>query len=267
MSESPSQAQIEAARLYESLFVPAVFGPWAALIADAAQIKPGQKVLDVACGTGVLARAIEQRLRPHGHVVGLDPSHAMLTIAQEVEPAITWLRGRAQAIPAPDRSYDLVVCQFGLMLFADRPQALREMLRVLVADGRLIVAVWDQLANIPGYRAFVEFIERRVSRQVADAMRVLFALGDRAQLVALFAEAGAGPTTVVTQEQTARYSSVRVLTEATLRVWLPAMGLERTAEEIEGILRDAERELADHVDAEGRFTYLNRAHVVTAIKR
>jgi SAM-dependent methyltransferase len=266
MNESASKAQIEAARLYETLFVPAVFAPWATLIADAAQIEPGQQVLDVACGTGILARAAHQRVGPHGRVVGLDPSQAMLAIAQEIAPAIIWQCGRAEAMPMPDRSYDAVVCQFGLMFFADRKRALGEMLRVLVPGGRLIVAVWDLLANIRGYGAFVDFIERRVGRQLADGLRTPFALGHRADLTSLFAEAGAILTAIATHRNTARYAGIRVMAEATLRLWLPATGLVRTAEEIESILQEAERDLAAYVDAESHFTYETQAHIVTAIK-
>jgi SAM-dependent methyltransferase len=267
MNEAASQAQIDAARLYETLFVPALFGPWASIVADAARFEPGENVLDVGCGTGILARAAHARVGPRGHVAGLDPSPAMLAIAQEVAPAITWQRGRAEALPLADRSFDAVVCQFGLMLFADRKQALGEMLRVLVPGGRLIVAVWDLLAKNSGYSAFVDFIARHVGRQLADPLRTPFALGDSADLSLLFANAGVVPTSIATHRCTAWYPGMRALADATLRLWLPMTGLVLTAGQVEEILLAAERELAAHADAEGRFTYETSAHIVTAIKR
>jgi len=165
-----------------------------------------------------------------------------------------------------DRSFDVVVCQFGLMQFADRKRALSEMLRVLVPGGRLIVAVWDLLANNPGYSAFVDFIERHIGRQLADALHTPCALGDRMDLSLLFADAGAAPTSIATLTSTATYPGIRTLTDATLRLWLPATGLVLTPEELEGILQEAELELAAYADGEGHFTYESSAHIVTASK-
>lgn len=88
MSQSTAQAQIEAAHAYEALFVPALFGQWAPKITDAAQIKPGQRVLDVACGTGILAREVASRVGSTGHVVGIDPSPGMASVARQLAPSI-----------------------------------------------------------------------------------------------------------------------------------------------------------------------------------
>jgi ubiquinone/menaquinone biosynthesis C-methylase UbiE len=82
MSEPTLQAQIEAAKAYEALFVLALFGQWAAKVADAAGILLGRRVLDVACGTGALAREVFARTGPGGHVVGLDPGPGMLAVAE-----------------------------------------------------------------------------------------------------------------------------------------------------------------------------------------
>src|SRR5882757_6578438 len=120
MTTSVPQAQIEAATTYEALFVPALFGPWAPIVAELAQIKTGDRVLDIACGTGVLAREAAARTGQEGHVAGLDPHAGMLAVARDRSPAIDWREGTAEALPFPDRSFDVVVSQFGLMFFADR---------------------------------------------------------------------------------------------------------------------------------------------------
>src|SRR5512134_552654 len=155
MREPLPQAQIDAAQAYEALMVPALFGQWAAKVADAAQIRPGQRVLDVACGTGVLAREAAARTGPTGFVAGLDPSPGMLEVAAHLAPAVDWRQGVAESLPFPDHSFDAVVCQFGLMFFRDRREALRQAVRVLTPDGCLAVAVWDSLDNIPAYAAEV----------------------------------------------------------------------------------------------------------------
>ena len=81
---------MEAATGYEKFFVPALFEEWAARVAETAHVRPGDRVLDVACGTGVLAREIKRRAGPSGSVVGLDVNPGMLTVAAQREPRITW---------------------------------------------------------------------------------------------------------------------------------------------------------------------------------
>jgi SAM-dependent methyltransferase len=266
ISDSPSQAQIDAAQLYETVFVPAVFGPWATIVAEAAEVVPGERVLDVACGTGILARLAHERAGPRGAVVGLDVSRAMLAVARDLAPDITWQHGSAEALPFADQSFDAVVSQFGLMFFPDRARALREMLRVLVAGGRLIVAVWDALAYSPGFRSFVDVVERHAGTQLADALRAPFALSDRAGLTALFDEAGAVSLAVTTQRCIARYPRIRTLADEYLRTWRLATGSSPTDEQIERIAHDAERDLHAYVDAAGHLAYETRAHIVTATR-
>src|SRR5262245_60940676 len=99
----------DAARAYEALFVPALFQQWPPVIAELAQIRPGERVLDVACGTGVLARHAAQCVGPGGQVVGLDPNPGMLAVARENAPAIEWQQGVAESLPFPDGSFDAVV--------------------------------------------------------------------------------------------------------------------------------------------------------------
>jgi SAM-dependent methyltransferase len=131
MPSPDSQPLIDAASTYEALFVPALFQQWAPRVADVAKIESGDRVLDIACGTGVLAREAARRTGRSGRVVALDPNAGMLAVARSLAPGIEWRDGTAEALPFPDRSFDVVVCQFGLMFFSDRDKAVREMLRVM----------------------------------------------------------------------------------------------------------------------------------------
>ena len=182
MSESTSQAHIDAAHAYEALFVPALFKQWAPKVAGAADIQPGQRVLDVACGTGILAREVALRTGSTGAVIGIDPNPGMVAVAKQLAPSIEWREGVAESLPFPDQSFDAVVSQFGLMFFTDQRQALREMLRVLAPGGRLAVAVWDSLDSMPAYASEVVLLEHTAGRQAADALRMPFVLGNRKHL-------------------------------------------------------------------------------------
>lgn len=266
MSQSPLQGQVDTAKAYEALFVPALFGQWAPIVVDAAQIQSGQRVLDVACGTGILARTVSSRTGPTGYVAGLDPNPGMLAVAKELAPAVDWRRGAAESIPFEDRSFDRVVSQFGLMFFADRGRALREMLRVLAPGGRLVVVVWDSLDNIPAYAAEVALLERLAGTLAADALRAPFVLGGRENLASLFREAGAASVEMTTHHGTARFPSVRVMVEADLRGWLPLVGVILTEEQIGRVLQEAEHALSSYVTAEKRVAFESPAHVVTATK-
>jgi ubiquinone/menaquinone biosynthesis C-methylase UbiE len=266
MSEPTLRAQIDAAEAYEALFVPALFGPWAPIVADAARIEPGQRVLDVACGTGVLAREAASRTGSSGHVAGVDPISGMLEVAKKLAPSIEWRAGVAESLPFADRSFDAVVSQFGLMFFTDRSRALREMLRVSAPDGLLAVAVWDSLASNPAYATAVALLDRVAGRRAGDALRAPFVLGDRGELAKLFENAGAASVEVATHKATAQFPSIHVMVEADLRGWLPVMGVFLDEEEISRVLQEAQPALGAYATAEGRVVFESSAHIVTAVK-
>ncbi|RJP52904.1 MAG: methyltransferase domain-containing protein [Anaerolineaceae bacterium] len=266
MAEKTLQAQMDAAKAYEGLMVPALFGEWASTVADAAQIKPGERVLDVACGTGILAREVLSRTGAAEFVTGLDPSAGMLEVAKDLAPGVEWRQGVAESLPFPDASFDVVVSQFGLMFFNDRSEALRQALRVLRPGGRMAFAVWDSLKNIPAYADEVALLERLAGVLAADALRAPFVLGDRRDLETLFAGAGVEAVEIATRKGSARFPSVRVMVEADLRGWLPVMGVVLTEEQIVGILQAAELALSQYVTGDGAAYFGTSAHVVTGTK-
>lgn len=266
MTEPTRQDQIDAASAYEALFVPALFGQWAPKVADAAQIRAGQRVLDVACGTGILAREAASRAGSNGYVAGIDPSPGMIAVAEQLAPGVEWREGIAESLPFPDRSFDAVVSQFGLMFFTDRRKALREMLRVLAPGGRLAVAVWDGLDNIPAYASEVALLEQTAGQRAADALRAPFVLGNRNDLSALFAAGGAPAAEITTHHGAGQFPSIRTMVEADLRGWLPVMGVILTEDQIARVLRSAETALNSYVAADGRVAFRLSAHLITATK-
>lgn len=266
MNKTARQAHIDAASAYEALFVPALFGRWALIVADAARIQPGQRVLDVACGTGVLAREVATRVGSRGAVTGLDPSPGMLAVAERLAPSVAWREGVAESLPFADRSFDAVVSQFGFMFFRNRRLALREMVRVLSPGGRLAVAVWDSLDNNPAYAAEVALLERVAGRRAADALRAPFVLGGRKELAALFADTGVASVEIRTHRGMARFPNVRTMVEADLRGWLPVMGVVLPEEQIGHVLEEAEQVFRPYVTPEGTVAFDSPAHITTGTK-
>ena len=262
MSDPALQSQIEAARAYEALFVPALVGQFAPKVADAARIVEGERVLDIACGTGTVAREALKRVGPGGRVVGIDAVPGMIEVAKQIAPAVEWRTGKAESIPFSDGSFDAVVSQFGLM-FMDRAQAIGEMLRVLTPRGRLAVAVWNSLENIPAYAVGAELFERIGGQQAADALRVPFLLGDPNELREMFSDAGADSVEVTTHSGTALFPSIRVMVEADLRGWLPVMGVNLSEEQISQILEEAEAVLSAYETSDGQVRFDISAHIVT----
>ena len=150
--ESPQgtwQLTGDAAELYQRYVARYILGPWAPLLVDAARLAPGERVLDVACGTGVVARAAAERVGPTGNVTGIDLNAGMIRVARSLPPPsgapIEWLERSALDLGLADASVDAVLCQQGLQFFPDKARAMREMRRVLRRGGRLALSVWTGL--------------------------------------------------------------------------------------------------------------------------
>ncbi|MGI9644896.1 MAG: methyltransferase domain-containing protein [Ilumatobacteraceae bacterium] len=255
---------VAAAWAYEGLHVDSLFRQWAKPVLDAASVSVGNDVLDVACGTGVVARHALARVGPSGSVTGLDLGPGMLAVAEAIAPRVRWVEGDAGRLPFDDHEFDAVVSQFGLMFFPDRPAAIREMVRCTKPGGPIVVAVWGALERNGAYPLVVDLLDRRAGPDAADALRAPFALGDPDHLRSLFDDAGVPITSIDTQVGTARFPDVRTLVEAELRGWLPIMGVVLDDELIEQILAEAEDVLDHLVTANGEVVFDAPTHIVTA---
>jgi ubiquinone/menaquinone biosynthesis C-methylase UbiE len=171
-----------------------MFAPCAAQLLDLAGVEPGERVLDVACGTGIVARLAAARVGAGGGVVGSDLNEGMLEVAAaaatDLPVRIEWYRADATALPPPDGAFDVVCCQQGLQFVPDPPLALREAWRVLTPGGRLALGVWRAIDHHPVFAAFVRALERHAGPETAALMRAPFAGPGREELRRLLTEAG-----------------------------------------------------------------------------
>jgi len=262
--EKAGKDEIIAATYYEEKFVPTLFGRWSAIIVKTAQIKPGQNVLDVACGSGVVTRDIAKMVGRKMQPSGVDISAGMIEVARSIMPEINWRVGDAMALPYADNQFDRVVCQFGLMFFPDRVQALREMLRVLKPEGRIAVSVWNSLDNNPGFATKVNILQNLAGTQAADALRAPFCLGNPSLLEKLATEAGLQGFDLVSHAGEACFDNLREFVDAELRGWLPIMDVHLDEPLIDTIYQECRNLFATYSSTNGgEFVMPTSAHVFT----
>jgi SAM-dependent methyltransferase len=262
MSETASiQLSDNAAVIYEEFFVPALFAQWAPQVANAAGIARGENVLDVGCGTGVLAREAAARVGPEGSVTGLDLNETMLAVAHEHAPGIAWRQGDVARLPFDDASFDVVASQFMLMFVPNHVGALKEMWRVVKPGGRLCIAVWK---DSTGYAALADIARRRLGEEVAATLTVPFSLGDPAHLSSLFEAAGMPAPEIDSRDGWAKFASIDEFVRIEIKGWVLAETLDENG--YASLLEEARAKLTSFRNGGGRVAIPMNAHIVTARK-
>lgn len=190
---------------YQRFFVPAIGEPLAVELVARAALQDGERVLDVACGTGVVARLAGERVGAGGSVVGLDPNPGMLAAARSVTPeasGIEWRQAGAESMPFPDGAFDVVLCQLGLQFVPDKRSALGEMRRVLAPGGRLVLNV---VGPTPGpFAVLGEALARHVGSEARAFVGAIFSLHDTAELQRLLAASGFRDAAIAAQTRSLR---------------------------------------------------------------
>jgi ubiquinone/menaquinone biosynthesis C-methylase UbiE len=210
MSDEHWQLEGSAAELYQRYLVPAITTKWAEDLVDRAQPNPGEAVLDIACGTGVVARLAAKRVGD-GQVTGLDLNPGMLAVARSVPSEgapILWIEGSALDLPFSLDSFDVVLCQLGLQFFPDQQKGVREMRRVLGNSGRVALSVYSPIERTPGANAFVLALDEILGESSSWIKRGEHSFVAPAQLETLLKDAGFGAIDVQTVTQTIAFPSV-----------------------------------------------------------
>ena len=255
-SDDPSAISGSPAEIYERYMVPSIFGPWAEELLDLASPRDDAQMLDVACGTGVVARLAAIRASGRGRVVGLDMHPGMLAMARSLSLAsglpIAWARADAQRLPLANGGFDLVLCQQGLQFFPDRPAALREMRRVLAPGGRLAVAVWLGLDRNPAHAALTDALGRHAGPAVAGLMQGAFSLGSEDELRRLLEQAGVQQVQIVRRARLSIFPSARALARILLAASvLGRSGVALDGSQVDGIVNDVQAALAPYEGPQG----------------
>ncbi len=176
---------------YQRFFVPSIGGPVADDLIGIAALQPGQRVLDVACGTGVVTRLAAERVGASGAVAGLDVTPGMLAVARATTPpdiAIDWHEASAESMPLADTGFDVVLCQMGLQFIPNKLAALREMRRVLDTGGRVFVTVPGPKPTI--FAIMTDALARHLGPEVASFGDLVFSMHDVDELTDLMRSAG-----------------------------------------------------------------------------
>jgi ubiquinone/menaquinone biosynthesis C-methylase UbiE len=210
MSGGHWQLEGSAAELYQRYLVPGITAKWAEDLVQRAQLRAGESVLDVACGTGVVARLAANKVAP-AQVTGLDLNGGMLAVARSVPndgASINWMEGSALDLPFPAGHFDVVLCQLGLQFFPDQRRALAEMRRVLRDGGRAALSVYTPIERTPGAHAFVRALDEVLGPDASRIKRGEHSFAAPAQLEGLLRDAGFRGVDVLTVEQTIVFPSV-----------------------------------------------------------
>ncbi len=261
-----------APEVYERELVPAIFGLWAPILVELAHPQPSERALDVACGTGIVARVVAPCVGRTGAVVGVDLNPGMLgvarsTVSRDSRPGATieWREASADKLPFPNATFDIVYCQLGLQFFADRAAALREMRRVLVAEGRLAIMVWCGIQDSPGFAVLAEALERHVSKAAAIIMRAPFALADADELAALVRAAGFQDIAIQRRVGAVRFPSVEKFVLSYV-AGSPLAGAVAQANDAvrEALITDVRTALAQYITRKTGLAFPIAAHLANA---
>lgn len=251
---SYAMSQTSFPQMYEQLLVGPLFRPWAEMTAEMFKLSPGDRVLDIACGTGIVARVAKERLGDSGYVVGVDVSPGMLAVARAVAPGIDWREGNAGALPLHDGElFDVVICQQGLQFFPDKPGAAVQMRRALTQGGKVAVSTWRPDDEIPFFRELRQVAERHLGA-IADQR---YSFGDAAVLEVLLRDAGFREVQSTRLSRTIRFKDGASFLpmNAMAFVGMSAVGKTMSDDErkaaVEAITHDSEPVLLSYSDASG----------------
>jgi len=184
MTKEAFQLNASAASVYEEQKVKAMFGPLAKAILELVNITKDDRILDIACGTGIVSRMIHENVAPHATLTGVDVNESMLNLARQVtedrKNAFSWHLGDVADLPFKSSSFTAVFCQQGIQYFPDEGIALKEMRRVLVTKGQLIMSVWGGASDF--FIAMADSVSKHINADLGATYLSPFSYNNIRQL-------------------------------------------------------------------------------------
>ena len=268
MKQERWQLNRDSAEFYDR-YVSLLMEPWVQGLIELAELQPGDRILDVGCGPGFVARRAAEIVRSEGQVVGMDLNESMLIKARKIPPSnsavpIEWREGDAQYMPFDDSSFDVVLAQQVLQFCPDPKVALQEMRRILAPDGRLALCVWRPLEDNPYPVVQMKVLGRYLGTVVASSLRTAHSMGNAEVLKKLISSVGYNQVEVHSTMRSARVGPVVEFLRGHIAA-LPfaSAAAELSDEALGAMIQDLTRELSDYV-VEGILEFPTGAHIVTA---
>lgn len=271
MTQSGWQIFEKGPEAYERYIVPAWMGAWAEDLVSAGKVIPGKRVLDVACGTGIVARKAALKIGTNGSITGIDVNDGMIQAARSFAArdgilSIEWLQGNALCMPFDEGGFDIVLCQQGLQFSPDPLAAVKEMYRVLAPGGTVAVSMWRAFEKIPCFKAFAHTLEGFFGEEASDPFHASCSLGDGRVIKKLMDAGGFRKVHMRLEVKVARHPSP----DAFIVGYLAATPLAGQVSNMHAhdrleLFRQIKQSLRDYIDDDGLAAPME-CHVITARK-
>jgi len=255
------QLEISGARFYEDNFVPALFKNWAKRIVKELNLKESDHLLDIACGTGIVARTAKGSITNKIKITGCDMNEGMLKVAEEIDSEINWVKANAENLPFNDDSFEKISCQFGFMFFGNQVEALSEMERVKRKNGKIIIGIWDSIEANEGYFDLLQIIENIGGQNLGSILRSPFNLGDKNEIDKIIKLSKISNYKIETIKEQVEFPSIEHWIDCDVKA-------SPIAEKISGLQyselrKEAKTKLSKYVADDQKVRFNMSAHIVT----
>lgn len=255
------QLELDGARFYEKYFVPTLFEQWAKVMIDRLNFREGERLLDVACGTGIVARsALQKSPDSTNNIVGCDLNNGMLKVALEIAPDIKWIEGPAENLPFKNQSFDKVCCQFGIMFFQDKTAALNELLRIKTTNGKAILSIWNRIEDNDGYYDLWKLVEEIGGSECASILHSPFSLGNREKILESINSSRTNKYQIETVNQKVNFPSIDYWIDCDIKASPIASKL--SSKQYQDLVSRARTSLNQYVLSDGKVEFEMSAHFV-----
>jgi len=262
MKETDSyQLHIKEAKFYEKHFVPTLFKKWAELIVEELNLEQSNRVLDIACGTGIVARTALKKGVESIDITGCDLNAGMLQVASEIAPNITWTLGNAERLPFKNNSFNKISCQFGVMFFQNPITALNEMIRVLDSNGKIAISIWNTIDQNEGYYDLLKLLEKIGGPELGSILRSPFILGKKQKIEELIKASNVQNFKLETIQAGVEFPSIEYWIDCDIKASPIATKISK--DQYSNLVDQAKTKLNQYVDSAGKVRFNLSAHMIS----